>query len=135
MEDLPGLSYTADPARTPSVSVKLVPSSEPYIPPVPPRPVSMPEPPVSAPSPAPKPDSSKQPSDFYFGKCLGEGAYARVVHAKLKKNSHEFAVKIMEKRHIKKENKVGFAKGITIKILNLFEGEVCYDGENYSLQA
>lgn len=53
-----------------------------------------------------KPDASKLPSDFYFGVCLGEGAYARVVHAKLKKNNKEYAVKIMEKRHIKKENKV-----------------------------
>jgi 3-phosphoinositide dependent protein kinase-1 len=46
------------------------------------------------------------PSDFFFGKTLGEGAYARVVHAKFKKNNHEFAIKIMEKWHIKKENKV-----------------------------
>jgi hypothetical protein len=48
-----------------------------------------------------------QPSDFYFGATLGEGAFARVVHAKSKKNSTEFAVKIMEKMHIKRENKVG----------------------------
>jgi hypothetical protein len=47
-----------------------------------------------------------QPGDFFFGRTLGEGAYARVVHAKFKKNEHEFAIKIMEKRHIKKENKV-----------------------------
>jgi serine/threonine protein kinase len=46
------------------------------------------------------------PSDFFFGACLGEGAYARVVHAKLKSNNNEFAVKIMEKKHIAKENKV-----------------------------
>lgn len=46
------------------------------------------------------------PADFYFGSTLGEGAYARVVHAKSKKTSTQFAVKIMEKVHIKKENKV-----------------------------
>jgi hypothetical protein len=46
------------------------------------------------------------PSDFYFGMTLGEGAYARVVHAKSKKTSEQFAVKIMEKVHIKRENKV-----------------------------
>lgn len=46
------------------------------------------------------------PADFYFGKTLGEGAYARVVHAKSKKTSAQFAVKIMEKVHIKRENKV-----------------------------
>lgn len=53
-------------------------------------------------------DESKQPSDFLFGKCLGEGSYARVVHAKLKKNNVQFAIKIMEKMHIKKENKVKY---------------------------
>jgi len=47
-----------------------------------------------------------QPSDFYFGNTLGEGAYARVVHAKSKKTGAEFAIKIMEKMHIKRENKV-----------------------------
>lgn len=52
--------------------------------------------------------SKLSPSDFYFGKCLGEGAYARVVHAKMKRNDNEFAIKIMEKSHIKKENKVLF---------------------------
>eukprot|EP00602_Paraphysomonas_sp_CaronLab_P002619 CAMPEP_0185019768 /NCGR_PEP_ID=MMETSP1103-20130426/2351_1 /TAXON_ID=36769 /ORGANISM="Paraphysomonas bandaiensis, Strain Caron Lab Isolate" /LENGTH=471 /DNA_ID=CAMNT_0027550241 /DNA_START=367 /DNA_END=1779 /DNA_ORIENTATION=+ len=70
-----------------------------------------------------KPEASKQPSDFYFGRCLGEGAYARVVHAKLKKNNHEFAVKIMEKRHIKKENKVKYVmmeKSILSKLNNPF---------------
>lgn len=46
------------------------------------------------------------PSDFYFGKTLGEGAFARVVHAKSKKAGTEFAIKIMEKIHIKRENKV-----------------------------
>lgn len=47
-----------------------------------------------------------QPSDFYFGAALGEGAYARVVHAKSKKQGTEFAIKIMDKAHIKRENKV-----------------------------
>lgn len=51
-------------------------------------------------------EEPKRPSDFLFGKCLGEGAYARVVHAKLKSNGNQFAVKIMEKSHIKRENKV-----------------------------
>lgn len=46
------------------------------------------------------------PADFLFGKTLGEGAFARVVHARSKKTGSEFAIKIMEKRHIKKENKV-----------------------------
>ena len=50
------------------------------------------------------------PGDFFFGSTLGEGAYARVVHARMKHNPKsetvDFAIKIMEKSHIKKENKV-----------------------------
>jgi hypothetical protein len=47
-------------------------------------------------------------ANFYFGKTLGEGSYARVVHAKMKnnENSPEFAIKIMEKGFIQKEKKV-----------------------------
>jgi hypothetical protein len=46
-------------------------------------------------------------SHFYFGKTLGEGSYARVVHAIMKtENSPQFAIKIMEKAHIIKEKKV-----------------------------
>jgi 3-phosphoinositide dependent protein kinase-1 len=46
-----------------------------------------------------------QPADFLFGRTLGEGAFARVVHARSKRAGTDFAIKIMEKRHIKKENK------------------------------
>ena len=56
--------------------------------------------------PAPVAKVELHPSDFFFGITLGEGAYARVVHAKSKKTNEYFAVKIMEKMHIKKENKV-----------------------------
>jgi 3-phosphoinositide dependent protein kinase-1 len=46
---------------------------------------------------------------FFFGKTLGEGSYARVVHAKMKaERSPEFAIKIMEKQFIVKEKKVKF---------------------------
>lgn len=54
----------------------------------------------------PPPRMELYPSDFFFGSTLGEGAYARVVHAKSKKTNEHFAVKIMEKVHIKRENKV-----------------------------
>ncbi|OQR96800.1 3-phosphoinositide-dependent protein kinase [Achlya hypogyna] len=50
----------------------------------------------------------QSPADFMFGTTLGEGAYARVVHARLKETNEEFAVKIMEKRFISKEKKVKF---------------------------
>ena len=56
----------------------------------------------------PPPKIELKPSDFYFGSTLGEGAFARVVHAKSKKTGTEFAIKIMEEAHIKRENKVRF---------------------------
>ena len=44
---------------------------------------------------------------FYFGRTLGEGSYARVVHARMKlENSPDYAIKIMEKAFIQKEKKV-----------------------------
>mmetsp|Transcript_11377 Transcript_11377/g.17111 ORF Transcript_11377/g.17111 Transcript_11377/m.17111 type:complete len:573 (-) Transcript_11377:211-1929(-) len=52
--------------------------------------------------------SEPKTSDFYFGAILGEGAFARVVHAKSKATSAEFAIKIMEKSHIQRENKVKY---------------------------
>ena len=45
-------------------------------------------------------------SDFRFGKLLGKGAYAKVVHGQLRLTNEEFAIKIVEKAHIKKYNKV-----------------------------
>lgn len=57
--------------------------------------------------------------DFYFGSTMGEGAFARVVHAKMKQMvqgietlQQEYAVKIMDKSHIVKENKV---KGVMME--------------------
>ena len=55
-------------------------------------------------------------ADFLIGKTLGEGAFARVVHAKSKTSDTDFAIKIMSKAHIKKENKVKYVK-MEIKIL------------------
>ncbi|CAH0490695.1 unnamed protein product [Peronospora farinosa] len=72
---------------------------------------------MQAPSPSglangvsPVRSQSKKPSpaDFMFGATLGEGAYARVVHARMKDLEVEYAVKIMEKRFIRKEKKVKF---------------------------
>lgn len=60
------------------------------------------------------------PSDFYFGMTLGEGAYARVVHAKSKRTNEQFAVKIMEKVHIKKENKVCTCLHTSVDLLSLY---------------
>lgn len=60
---------------------------------------------VTSPSPS---KIDFKPGDFLFGSNLGEGSFARVVHAKSKKTSAEFAIKIMHKVHIKKENKVKY---------------------------
>jgi hypothetical protein len=45
---------------------------------------------------------AKKPTagDYNFGQLLGEGAFARVVHAKNKETGKEYAVKIMEKKFI-----------------------------------
>eukprot|EP00936_MAST-01D_sp_MAST-1D-sp1_P001052 g1052.t1 len=47
-------------------------------------------------------------ADFMFGAELGRGAYASVMHAQLKASGDGYAVKIMEKAFIKKENKLKF---------------------------
>eukprot|EP00126_Sphaerothecum_destruens_P000047 Sdes_comp10063_c0_seq2m1658 len=51
------------------------------------------------------PERKRKPQDFEFGKVIGEGSYAVVKLAKEKKTGNQFAVKILDKRHILKENK------------------------------
>lgn len=51
---------------------------------------------------------AKTPNDFWFGSTLGDGAYATVLHSKLKSNSQEYAIKVVEKMHMKRENKVKY---------------------------
>ncbi|XP_064246913.1 3-phosphoinositide-dependent protein kinase 1 isoform X4 [Passer domesticus] len=50
----------------------------------------------------------KRPDDFKFGKILGEGSFSTVVLARELASSREYAIKILEKRHIIKENKVPY---------------------------
>ena len=57
---------------------------------------------------AKKPMKKPAAADFLFGTLLGEGAYARVVHAKDKATGRPFAVKILERKFIEKENKMHF---------------------------
>jgi 3-phosphoinositide dependent protein kinase-1 len=87
--------------------------------------------PLSIPREPPKRFSQ---ADFWWGRTLGEGSYARVVHARLKHDcstsiarnktgreqgdqeeqserprafkGRDFAIKVMEKRHLRRENKV-----------------------------
>uniref|UniRef100_A0A8C9K890 3-phosphoinositide-dependent protein kinase 1 n=1 Tax=Panthera tigris altaica TaxID=74533 RepID=A0A8C9K890_PANTA len=57
--------------------------------------------------PPPQP-RKKRPEDFKFGKILGEGSFSTVVLARELATSREYAIKILEKRHIIKENKVPY---------------------------
>ncbi|KAM9305193.1 3-phosphoinositide-dependent protein kinase 1 [Gastrophryne carolinensis] len=50
----------------------------------------------------------KRPQDFKFGKILGEGSFSTVVLAKEIASGREYAIKILQKRHIVKENKVPY---------------------------
>ncbi|XP_062507780.1 3-phosphoinositide-dependent protein kinase 1-like [Corticium candelabrum] len=50
----------------------------------------------------------KTPADFEFGTILGEGSYSTVVLAKEKKTGKQFAMKILEKKHIIREKKVQY---------------------------
>uniref|UniRef100_A0A8C7HAV8 3-phosphoinositide-dependent protein kinase 1 n=1 Tax=Oncorhynchus kisutch TaxID=8019 RepID=A0A8C7HAV8_ONCKI len=58
---------------------------------------------------APQP-RKKRPEDFKFGKILGEGSFSTVVLAREQATAKEYAIKILEKRHIMKENKAQYVK-------------------------
>lgn len=53
-------------------------------------------------------DEAKRPSekDFFFGKVIGEGSFSMVYLVKELNNGREFAMKVCEKSHIIKENKL-----------------------------
>ncbi|CAH0486533.1 unnamed protein product [Peronospora farinosa] len=53
-------------------------------------------------------DTAPEASDFFFGNVLGQGSYAKVFHAQLKKSRLNFAVKVMDQKFIRKENKTAF---------------------------
>ncbi|KAJ0400376.1 hypothetical protein ATCC90586_008489 [Pythium insidiosum] len=53
-------------------------------------------------------ESAPEAGDFLFGSVLGQGSYAKVFHARHKKNKVEFAVKVMDQNFIRKENKTAF---------------------------
>ncbi|XP_038618467.1 3-phosphoinositide-dependent protein kinase 1 [Tachyglossus aculeatus] len=72
-----------------------------------PRPGPLPQAPGQPPQPSQQP-RKKRPEDFKFGKILGEGSFSTVVLARELATSREYAIKILEKRHIIKENKVPY---------------------------
>ncbi|KAJ3040803.1 3-phosphoinositide dependent protein kinase-1 [Rhizophlyctis rosea] len=73
--------------------------------------ISATSPPTVAPveSVSPPPDTRKRVrADFEFGRTLGEGSYSTVLFAREKGTDREFAVKMLDKRHIIKEKKVKY---------------------------
>lgn len=46
--------------------------------------------------------------DFSFGRVLGEGSYSSVYHATDRQTAKEYAIKVLEKRHIIKEKKIKY---------------------------
>lgn len=46
--------------------------------------------------------------DFNFGRTLGEGSYSTVLAATDRQNLKEYAIKVLDKRHIIKEKKVKY---------------------------
>ncbi|EGG16595.1 putative protein serine/threonine kinase [Cavenderia fasciculata] len=61
----------------------------------------------SSPSIQPK---KKTIDDFVIGKVLGEGSYGAVVHGTDRDTKNEYAIKILEKKHIIKENKIKYVQ-------------------------
>lgn len=49
--------------------------------------------------------------DFNFGQTLGEGSYSTVLAAQDKNSGKDYAIKILDKRHIIKEKKVQYVNG------------------------
>lgn len=52
----------------------------------------------------------KKPSDFIFGKMIGEGSFSNVFLAKEISTKKEFAIKVLEKRHIIREKKTPYVQ-------------------------
>lgn len=50
----------------------------------------------------------KSMKDFILGRTLGEGSYSTVIAARDRQTSKEYAIKILDKRHIIKEKKVKY---------------------------
>ncbi|KAJ3149883.1 3-phosphoinositide dependent protein kinase-1 [Geranomyces michiganensis] len=85
---------------------------------------SQPAPTVSSTPPSTSEASvrKRMPSDFIFGRVLGEGSYSTVLHATERDPAapNEYAVKILDKRHIIKEKKTKYV-AIEKDVLNALD--------------
>ncbi|XP_027039346.1 putative 3-phosphoinositide-dependent protein kinase 2, partial [Pocillopora damicornis] len=66
---------------------------------------SNPQSPTSSTTPAVK---KKKPEDFKFGKVLGEGSFSTVYVVREISTGKEYAMKVLEKRHMIREKKVQY---------------------------
>ncbi|KAL3876578.1 hypothetical protein ACJMK2_034412 [Sinanodonta woodiana] len=70
-----------------------------------------------------KKPSKKTPNDFLFGKVIGEGSYSTVYLAKEISTGKEFAIKVLEKKHIMRERKTQYVmreKEVLMKVNHQF---------------
>ncbi|KAJ7382291.1 3-phosphoinositide dependent protein kinase-1 [Desmophyllum pertusum] len=59
-------------------------------------------------SPTPQAVKKKRPEDFKFGKVLGEGSFSTVYVVRELSTGKEYAMKVLEKRHMIREKKVQY---------------------------
>ncbi|KAK9871557.1 hypothetical protein WA026_012938 [Henosepilachna vigintioctopunctata] len=64
-------------------------------------------------------DRKKTPKDFYFMKIIGEGSFSTVFHAAEVENKKEYAIKVLRKRHIIRENKMEYVNREKKSLLSL----------------
>ncbi|KAJ3216468.1 pkb-activating kinase-like protein [Dinochytrium kinnereticum] len=64
----------------------------------------------STPGGTPESVRKRGPKDFEFGREIGSGSYSTVYFAKEKGSDREFAVKILDKKHVIKEKKVKYVQ-------------------------
>ncbi|CAI9728956.1 3-phosphoinositide-dependent protein kinase 1-like [Octopus vulgaris] len=57
---------------------------------------------------AKRPSGKKTPNDFIFGKVIGEGSFSTVYLAKEINTEKEYAIKVLEKKHILREKKTQY---------------------------
>uniref|UniRef100_A0A4W4DQX4 3-phosphoinositide-dependent protein kinase 1 n=1 Tax=Electrophorus electricus TaxID=8005 RepID=A0A4W4DQX4_ELEEL len=66
--------------------------------------------PCTLPAHQPLQQHKKGPEDFKFGRILGEGSFSTVVLARELSTGKEYAIKILEKMHIRREQKMHYVK-------------------------
>ncbi|KAF8265042.1 hypothetical protein EI94DRAFT_1590194, partial [Lactarius quietus] len=60
--------------------------------------------------------------DFEFGDILGEGCYFTVMHSTHRATRQEYAIKVLDKRHLKRSNKLRTAIAEKNTLLRLGSG-------------